>query len=172
MFWSALLSPAWGITISNNYRRLVSKPHGCQQDAEKATVPSFASESFNKDILYGECCDNRPCKRQRECSWGEEESLLVLYLFLPSVLESRWDDFIQQTLVNGLRQRVRIYCKICYYLYYQCQFYSAQKENGTVLRAVSRLNGLHFISCLSSLPTTHSALQYMSTFTDSHTIIR
>lgn len=88
-FWSALLSPAWGITISSNYRRLVSRPHSCQQDTEKATVPSFASESFNKDILYCEWCDNKPRKRQKGMQYGgEEESAPVIFFSLQCIWES------------------------------------------------------------------------------------
>lgn len=39
-------------------------------------------------------------QRQRECSWGEVESAGD-FSFLPRVLQSRQDDFIQQTLENG-----------------------------------------------------------------------
>ncbi len=51
--------------------------------------------------------------------------------FLPSVLESQQDDFIQQpagirkwwAVTEGERKNVRICCKICYN---QCHFYSAE----------------------------------------------
>lgn len=97
-----LLSPAWGITISSNYRRLVSGPHSCQQDTETATVLSFAFESFNKDILYCEWCDNKPHKKAKGNAVGGGGICAGDFSFSPQcIFESREDDFMQRALENG-----------------------------------------------------------------------